>query len=493
MSPSHYSAFLSVPRQRPVTTPVLHLVSPLHQATPKSKPKYLPRTTVTVRKTAVTATTTSPQANAAAKDEPDKQCPIHNKPHPLSRCHGFRGKHLDERKTYLKENSICFRCCASTKHMAKDCRTTLKCNECESDRHISAMHPGTAPWSLGEQLQHAAEDEQSRECEPRTPPIVTSKCTEICSGSTKARSCSKICLVKVYHANNPSKVHRVYAILEDQSNRSLVKPQFFDLLDINSSASPFTLKTCSDTVETAGRKASNIIVESVNGKIKVKLPTLLKCSNLPDGRSEIPTPECTKYFPHLTPVADKIPPLDTSAPILLLLGRDILSVHKVREQRNGPHNSPYAQRLDLGWVIVGELCLSGAHKNEEVNVYKTHVLQNGCSSFLEPCTNKIHITERVQGPVQPSLQTSSYTQEIFQETCRDGFGESVFQKTPEDEKLAMSVDDNNFLRIMESEVYMDDQNHPYLFICLASPFQITEDRPPRDSPLSNAHSEGDLP
>lgn len=35
----------------------------------------------------------------------------------------------------------------------------------------------------------------------------------------------------------------------------------------------------------------------------------------------------------------------------------------------------------------------------------------------------------------------------------------MFQKTPEDEKLAMSVDDNNFLRIMESEVYMDDQNH----------------------------------
>lgn len=126
--------------------------------------------------------------------------------------------------------------------MAKDCRTTLKCNECESERHISAMHPGTAPWSLGEQLQHAAEDEQSGECEPRTPPIVTSKCTEICGGSTKARSCSKICLVKVYHANNPSEVHRVYAILDDQSNRSFVKPQFFDLLDINSSASPILLK-----------------------------------------------------------------------------------------------------------------------------------------------------------------------------------------------------------------------------------------------------------
>lgn len=72
-------------------------------------------------------------------------------------------------------------------------------------------------------------------------------------------------------------------------------------------------------METAGRKASNIIVEFLDGKTKVTLPTLLECNYLPDDRSEIPTPECTQYFPHLRPVADKIPPIDTSAPILLLL------------------------------------------------------------------------------------------------------------------------------------------------------------------------------
>ena len=35
----------------------------------------------------------------------------------------------------------------------------------------------------------------------------------------------------------------------------------------------------------------------------------------------------------------------------------------------------------------------------------------------------------------------------------------MFQKTPEDDKPAMSVDDNNFLRIMDIEVYIDDENH----------------------------------
>lgn len=104
-------------------------------------PNYMRKSAVTVRKTDVTATVGALQnSSAVKKNEPEKQCPMHNKPHPLSKCRGFRGKHLDERKTFLKENSICFRCCASTKHMAKDCKTSLKCIECESDKHISAMH-----------------------------------------------------------------------------------------------------------------------------------------------------------------------------------------------------------------------------------------------------------------------------------------------------------------------------------------------------------------
>ncbi|KAJ8353207.1 hypothetical protein SKAU_G00207740 [Synaphobranchus kaupii] len=200
-------------------------------------------------------------------------------------------------------------------------------------------------------------------------------------------------------------------------------------------------------------------MESLDGKTKATLPTLLECNNLPDDRSEIPTPEVTQYFPHLKPVADKIPPLNTSAPILLLLGRDILSLHKVREQHNGPHNSPYAQRLDHGWVIVGEICLGGADKTEDVNVFKTHVLQNGRPSFLKPCTNSIHVKERLNGPAQHNLLTPSHSLEIFPDTSLDGLGKSVFQKTPEDDKPALSVDYSDFLRIMEKEVYMDDENH----------------------------------
>ncbi len=97
-------------------------------------------------------------------------------------------------------------------------------------------------------------------------------------------------------------------------------------------------------------------------KISIHLPTLLECNQIPNIRTEIPTPEAAYHHAHLKCIADKIPPLDQDAEILLLLGRDILQVHKVREQISGPGDAPFAQRLDLGWVVISDVCLGGAHR-----------------------------------------------------------------------------------------------------------------------------------
>lgn len=114
---------------------------------------------------------------------------------------------------------------------------------------------------------------------------------------------------------------------------------------------------------------------------------------IPDDRREIPSPKVAMQFQHLQKVASKIPPVEDEVPILLLLGRDIIQVHKVRERINGPHSLPYAQRLDLGWVIVSEACLGRTHKPQNVRVLKTHVLQNGRASYLCPCPNTFQVKE----------------------------------------------------------------------------------------------------
>ncbi|XP_057705631.1 uncharacterized protein LOC130923721 [Corythoichthys intestinalis] len=107
--------------------------------------------------------------------DPDKQCPIHQKPHSLVKCRGFRMKTLDERKNILKEHAICFKCCASTNHRARDCKAIIQCSECDSDAHVSAMHVGPPPWTP----QDFNPPTQSHGGESEGPnPVNTASCTE---------------------------------------------------------------------------------------------------------------------------------------------------------------------------------------------------------------------------------------------------------------------------------------------------------------------------
>ncbi len=137
-------------------------------------------------------------------------------------------------------------------------------------------------------------------------------------------------------------------------------------------------------MEMSGRKAVDFQIETLDGKTCLDLPPLIECNEIMSNRSEIPTPEVALAHPHLKSVAQFIPKLDPDAQILVLLGRDMIRVHKARQQINGPHNAPFAQRLDLGWVIVGDVCINRAHK-PMVSVFKTNILDNGRPSLLTPC------------------------------------------------------------------------------------------------------------
>lgn len=414
------------------------------------------KTPVSVKRTEVSSEREISQGPASEKklEDIDKQCPLHNMPHPLRKCRSFRYKSLEERKAFLKDKHICYRCCASTRHLAKDCEIAVQCTECNSNKHPSALHPGPPPWKVE---RFEPDTDHGEEQPGNENPAVTAKCTEVCGDANRSRSCSKMCLVEVYPAGHREKATRIYAVLDEQSNRSLAKPDFFDLFQIKAGAEPYTLKTCSGVTETSGRRAMNFIIESLDSKVQLPLPTLIECNMIPDDRSEIPSPEIARHYPHLKSVVGKIPDIDPEAPILLLLGRDILRVHKVREQYNGPLDAPYAQRLDLGWVVIGDACLGGAHKPTNISVYRTNVLHNGRASFLNPCTNVFQVKEKPDGST-PYHGHQSPEEAPVQMEKTDDFASSVFQRTHHDDKPATSVEDKVFLKIMDKEVYMDNSN-----------------------------------
>ena len=266
---------------------------------------------------------------------------------------------------------------------------------------------------------------------------VNSKCTQVCKDQFNGKSCAKTLLVRVYRTDHPNDVQTMYAIIDDQSNRSLAKSDFFENFGITGQQIQYTLSSCAGQVTASGRRANGFTIASLDGKSHLELPTLIECNQIPNMREEVPTPDVAKNHPHLLDIVDHIPPLDDESEILLLIGRDLIEAHHVFDQRIGPRNSPYAQKLCLGWVIIGETCLGKVHKPDHINVNKTHVLGNGRESIFKPCQNELKIREQ-------------FTSQ------KNGIGDSVFERTSEDNKPGMSIEDSQFLKLMDTEFKKND-------------------------------------
>jgi hypothetical protein len=392
-------------------------------------------------------------------------CIIHRKPHPLTKCRAFQAKTIEERRNLLRQHHLCFRCLASTTHMAKDCKLTIKCSECGSDKHLAALHverpgkPKSPAETQGGEQSNGQQDGKDETVKPRSedPSRITTSCTEICGYKPGGKSCSKICLAKVYVKDRPDRKVKVYAVIDDQSNCSLAKPQLLDALNIDGASFPYTLRTCAGTTQTKGRHASGLVIESLDGNKQHLLPPVTECDAIPDNKDEIPTPDVATAHQHLRPIANQIPQVQHDVDILLLIGRDAPPLHKVRESRNGRGNSPWAQRLDLGWVILGNACLDGVHKPDNPSSFKTNILHNGRPSIFEPCANVFHVEQVPSTDGGPYENTESYRRKetFVRGTFEDGLARDVFERTKIDDTPGLSVEDRKFLEIMGKDMKKD--------------------------------------
>ncbi|XP_013421679.1 uncharacterized protein LOC106181750 isoform X2 [Lingula anatina] len=364
-------------------------------------------------------------------------CPLHNVGHSLNTCRAFRKKSIDERKKILKENHICYRCCETNMHLFRDCKNEVKCQVCGRTNHATAMHIEITRLQ-GDSGETPSPNEDS----------ITTKCTTLCGEGFSGRSCAKTILVNVFPAGQPEKSIRVYAVHDDQSNRTLGNSSLFDKLQLASEQRHYTVSSCSGTSRITTRYATNLIVQSVDKSCEIKVPNIIECS-VPNERSEIPTPEVTSHFEHLAPLANSIPPLDTTAQIGLLIGRDVLEAHHVQQQIVGPRNSPFAQKLPLGWVVVGEVCLGQFHRPDltVVNAYKTHFTRGGRPTIMSPCTSGMIIKDSVAPE------------------------DNIFKTTRLDERVGMSQDDVAFLTVMENSMVKDADGH------LKAPLPFKHPRP----------------
>lgn len=180
--------------------------------------------------------------------------------------------------------------------------------ECDSTSHDSALHPGPVLQVKASSVppHDGGEEEETK----TTTAIINSSCTTVCGTGQVGRSCSKICLVKIFPKNEPDKAIKAYVMLDDQSNRSLAKSSLFDLFNIKCQTHSYYLKTCSGMVKTSGRRAEDFVVQSLSGETTISLPLLIECDDILDDRSEIPTPSAARCHPHLVKIEEHIPEID---------------------------------------------------------------------------------------------------------------------------------------------------------------------------------------
>ena len=364
-----------------------------------------------------------PKINSSSHQNPESHlvdslsCPIHGTSHTLNMCRGFRLKPISERKDFLKKNGLCYRCCGPKKHLSKNCTETVKCIICKSNRHPSALH-------IDVSKSHDSSDTGKSHGGEET---VENKCTQVCGTNIgTSKSCAKIILVNVFPKDNPTNVRQVYCLIDDQSNRSLATAKFFDEFEENGKNSEYVLSTCSGQFTASGRRAKNYIVESVNHENQLLLPEIIECQEIPNNRHEIPSQELARKFDHLKDIAQFIQPIQSDVSIELLIGRDLISSHYVLDHRIGKDGLPYAQKLPLGWVILGETCLGKVHYPDIVHVHKTHVLEDGRATFFKPCEYELKLKSDV-----------------------------IFTKTPYDENIGLAVEDKDFLDIMDANFEQD--------------------------------------
>ncbi|XP_063404237.1 uncharacterized protein LOC134687709 [Mytilus trossulus] len=367
----------------------------------------------------------------------DSVCPVHGTNHLLNECRGFRMKPISERWEFLKKNGICFRCCGPKRHLRRDCKEFLKCSVCQSREHPSALHT-----DIGNIRKN--EPPESHEGENESGEVITA-CTQICgqvSGTSK--SCSKLMLVKVYPKGQPEQSHMMYSLIDDQSNKSLATSNFFYLFSDNGPETEYVLSSCAGKFTTSGRLARDYVIEALDGSCAFDLPTIIECNDIPNNRQEIASPNVAIQYPHLVDIAPYIPEINEHAQIDLLIGRDLISVHHVLDQRLGKGNLPYAQKLPLGWAIIGEVCLGKSHPPgilDFVNVNKTTILSNGRATFLKPCQSDLQV------------------------------GTNIFRTTDNDEKIGASIEDDTFLKIMNSGFVKNSDG------CWVAPLPFREHRP----------------
>ena len=161
------------------------------------------------------------KTNVGKQDQAPVECATHGETakHSLKDCRMWLEKSIPEKRQVIQKHGIC----CTGKHLAKNCKEDVKCQECNSTSHCTDFH-----INRESSASHGGESKDQDNRNSNTTSQVDSKCTQICGGQFKGKSCGKTLMVKVYPEGRADEAISAYTIIDDQSNRSLALYEIFD-------------------------------------------------------------------------------------------------------------------------------------------------------------------------------------------------------------------------------------------------------------------------
>ena len=375
----------------------------------------------------------------------DITCPLHNSTqHDLLDCKTFGNLSNDLKRKKLYSWKRCTRCLGQ--HMRNQCEVDdLKCSVCSYNHHtvfhIKNFKPRNANNDhsnknvtvSNSQIAGTADNVQESE-------QVSSLCTQVCNNGI-GKSCSKT--VPIYLTSDDSSVIlKTYAIVDDQSNCTLVDPKVPKMLGCKAYECDYSINTvagCGTT--TAGHVVMGLKAKGVFKSKWLPLPKSYTSASIPNAIDEVATRDIVSLHKNLKKYANNfIDKIQSSDEVLILVGRDCAAAMPCRSYGT---QEPWLFDTPLGFALVGNACISSS----TCSTSQKRVLKTGISHEhfnVEKLFNK-----------KSDLD--------------------VFKELADDEELGLSLNDYKFIDIMSNCTQVTSSGH------IEAPMPLSNDSPLPDN------------
>ncbi|XP_067947596.1 uncharacterized protein [Watersipora subatra] len=397
------------------------------------------------------------------KKKPCQKCERIN--HSTSDCNELAKLSRDKQMSYIKENSLCFKC-IKPRHVANECNNPARCRSCH-EQHPTIFHEYITSKGSSKQSplskptktvplvkenkdsradikednirKNETNDKSKQESGPSNRSVNSNNANS--HKQSAARVMSWTIPVYVSSKQRPNHEVLVYALLDSGSNTSFITNKTLDNLTAKVSDTKVKLSTLTDVQgsHVHCKEVNELVIRGFKRQKRLELPACISQTEIPVNPEHIPNAMSVQDWSHLRCISHELISQEESESVHLglLIGNDLTQAFIPRKVISRADHEPFAKLTDLGWCIMGNTAQT---KSNLITVHR---------AVIEPIERQYVTFQANSGEIQDDL--SSRILKVLS---------SDFKINEHDNHHnAISLEDKRFLEIMHKEVYKDQEGY----------------------------------